>query len=272
MNPEREKLTTLLARIADPQGAPLTPQERQWLDEIHARYPFFAMPMQHGTPSAADALTAPSGEALARMSGNPEVSRFDDFYPQEHSNTTPTTTAAIDDFLNTFGHQSAEEDALLERLIFNPVPDYAQQLARQEEHSLPDDTEGDSRDARLNRFILSHRQPKAPSQPLSQEAAPQQSAQADLSLASAARRPSPRVAAPQEAAPRVAAASDGLLSMSLAKIYIKTRRYEAAYEILSDLSLRVPGKSAYFADQLRFLRKLIINQRHLDGDSNTRKQ
>ncbi|MDE5979652.1 MAG: hypothetical protein K2G84_06445, partial [Muribaculaceae bacterium] len=56
---------------------------------------------------------------------------------------------------------------------------------------------------------------------------------------------------------------------SLAKIYIKTRRYEQAYEILNDLSLRFPEKSSYFADQLRFLRKLILNERRrrVENDS-----
>ncbi|MDE6469309.1 MAG: hypothetical protein K2L28_10500, partial [Muribaculaceae bacterium] len=57
---------------------------------------------------------------------------------------------------------------------------------------------------------------------------------------------------------------DSLLSESLAKIFIKRGRYEKAYEIISGLNLKFPKKSAYFADQLRFLHKLIINQRRLD--------
>lgn len=56
---------------------------------------------------------------------------------------------------------------------------------------------------------------------------------------------------------------DSLLSESLAKIFIKQGRYERAYEIISGLNLKFPKKSAYFADQLRFLKKLIINQRRL---------
>ena len=50
-----------------------------------------------------------------------------------------------------------------------------------------------------------------------------------------------------------------MLSESLAKIYIKRRRYEKAYEIIHTLSLNFPEKSIYFADQLRFLKKLILN-------------
>jgi len=60
------------------------------------------------------------------------------------------------------------------------------------------------------------------------------------------------------------AAASSTLSESLAKIYIKQRRYAKAYEIISDLSLKFPEKSVYFADQLRFLQKLMINQSHID--------
>ncbi|MEG2573212.1 MAG: tetratricopeptide repeat protein [Bacteroides sp.] len=46
---------------------------------------------------------------------------------------------------------------------------------------------------------------------------------------------------------------------TLAKIYIKQRRYSKALEIIQKLSLKYPKKNAYFADQIRFLEKLIIN-------------
>ena len=55
---------------------------------------------------------------------------------------------------------------------------------------------------------------------------------------------------------------DSLLSESLAKIYIKQGRYAKAFEIISNLSLKYPEKSVYFADQMRFLQKLIINQQY----------
>jgi hypothetical protein len=45
---------------------------------------------------------------------------------------------------------------------------------------------------------------------------------------------------------------------TLANIYIKQRRYEKALEIIRGLSLKYPEKSIYFADQIRFLEKLII--------------
>jgi len=46
---------------------------------------------------------------------------------------------------------------------------------------------------------------------------------------------------------------------TLARIYIKQGRYEKALEIIQRLSLQIPKKNAYFADQIRFLEKLIIN-------------
>lgn len=46
---------------------------------------------------------------------------------------------------------------------------------------------------------------------------------------------------------------------TLAKIYVKQQRYSKALEIITRLNLKYPKKNAYFADQIRFLEKLIIN-------------
>jgi len=46
---------------------------------------------------------------------------------------------------------------------------------------------------------------------------------------------------------------------TLAKIYLKQKRYDHALEIFKSLSLKYPEKNVYFADQIRFLEKLIIN-------------
>jgi len=45
----------------------------------------------------------------------------------------------------------------------------------------------------------------------------------------------------------------------LAKIYLKQKRYDRALEIFKSLSLKYPEKNVYFADQIRFLEKLILN-------------
>ena len=52
---------------------------------------------------------------------------------------------------------------------------------------------------------------------------------------------------------------DGVFTETLARIYIKQGRYSKALEIIRRLSLQYPKKNAYFADQIRFLEKLIIN-------------
>lgn len=55
------------------------------------------------------------------------------------------------------------------------------------------------------------------------------------------------------------AGEEGYFTETLARIYIKQGRYDKALEIIRRLSLSFPKKNAYFADQIRFLEKLIIN-------------
>lgn len=55
------------------------------------------------------------------------------------------------------------------------------------------------------------------------------------------------------------ASEQGVFTETLAQIYIKQGRYEKALEIIKRLNLNYPKKSIYFADQIRFLDKLIIN-------------
>ena len=57
------------------------------------------------------------------------------------------------------------------------------------------------------------------------------------------------------------APSEVYFTETLARIYIKQCKYDKAIEIIRRLSLNYPKKSRYFADQIRFLEKLILNER-----------
>ncbi|MBQ7422540.1 MAG: tetratricopeptide repeat protein [Prevotella sp.] len=52
---------------------------------------------------------------------------------------------------------------------------------------------------------------------------------------------------------------EGYFTETLARIYIKQGRYSKALEIIQRLNLVYPKKNRYFADQIRFLEKLILN-------------
>jgi hypothetical protein len=255
MNDDAEKLR---AYLADPSAG----ADSAWLERMKERYPFFTLPRMERVRAACEGgemspqerqqaiadmvLSVADSDAAARVMGDEsEGGRFDGFYPPQKEKTTPSTTQTIDKFLATYGSADASETETLEKLIFNPVADYSQQLARREAADLPQtEPTGNSRDDRINRFILSVR-----SREESQKTSP-----------------APEIKAPAPAA------DNSLLSESLAKIYIKTRRYERAYEILNRLSLDFPEKNAYFADQLRFLRKLMvaesIRRKRIDKETN----
>lgn len=237
-----------------PEGS-LDAAELDALAAVQRSYPYFVAPalarLRHDADGAdTDALRrclavkAASGRALAFAAHGAD---WRDFYPAPGESEAKRTDDVIDIFLRTYGSCSPEEEALLERMIFNPTPDYSEMLAREEQENLPEEPapDADSQDARIAAFILSQHPAARHEEP---QPEPADEPETDA-------RP---VARPEH--------SDGsLLSESLAHIFIKQRRYERAYEIISGLSLKFPKKSAYFADQLRFLQKLIINQRRLNA-------
>lgn len=185
---------------------------------------------------ASVALNAPDASTLVTLI-DPEGSRFATFYPDTDKVETPSTDNAIDTFLNTYGNGiDPKEEALLERLIFNPAPDYSEVLAREAAADAPEpEAEKSEQDRLLDAFLSSQASetPESEPQPVEPQPAPERHAKPD---------------------------ADSPLSESLAKIFIRRGRYDKAFEIIKQLSLNFPEKSVYFADQLRFLQKLIYNQ------------
>ena len=107
--------------------------------ELLESYPCFTLPASRALldPSldedlrrrflSAVALNAPDVKTLITLI-EPNGARLAGFYPDGKRAETPTTESAIDTFLDTYGHGiDPREEALLERLIFNPAPDYSEE-------------------------------------------------------------------------------------------------------------------------------------------------
>lgn len=249
----------LKAIIADTTLIP----DDEWVDAMYRESPCFSLPAMLRLERDAGlseerrrelirrvALNSPDAEALYRVL-EPMSADFESIYPVGKDTGTPTTDAAINTFIDTYGtSDSSKEEEILEKLIFNPVADYAQILADEEERNLPDDSDadGDSQDSLINAFILKSRDNNGHFPGAVSEKSVETEDKVETE--------------PEPIKPPVVQ-DDSLLSESLAKIYIKQRRYDKAFEIISGLSLKYPEKSIYFADQLRFLQKLIINQKYI---------
>ena len=239
----------------------------EWVDEISEKYPYFLLPaalMMKRNSDLTDAdkekylprlaLNASDRDALALLIDDKE-GFLSQFYPNEAVKESVSTEKAIDTFLNNYGGSNSAEDALLEKLIFNPTPDYAQLLANEEEHSVPqqEDAQGNSQDALINAFIIKSKEQQGQPGVLNNEEEKEPVASQEVE------KEKETLTVPENNA------DDSMLSESLAKIYIKQRKYSKAYEIIRNLSLNFPEKSIYFADQLRFLQKLMINQRYIQS-------
>ena len=197
---------------------------------------------------ALNAADPAAASALANLTGDDWLS----LYPAADTLRRPDTGSAIETFLNTFGSQNASETAQLEKLIFNPTPDYATTLAMQEERSDAPAAPATEQDAMLDAFIASHPDGTAFAV---------EDAEAAVEVASVPPVPQPEPEAPAvdtaAAKPAPVAPVSSSLQESLAKSYIRQGRFQKAYDIISELNLNNPEKSAYFADQLRFLQKII---------------
>lgn len=216
--------------------------------ELMEKYPYFILPALVALKHCRGQLTEKEQNELSLKVAlsDPEhaclfdilsarAEEFRQFYPAEKQPGKPTTEDAIDTFLRRYGSKdNAEETELLERLIFNPVPDYASVLEQEASGAAPSEP-ADSQDALIDEFIRTHAPEK--NEPIS--------APVEAPVAASEVEPSP----------------DSLLSESLAKFHIHRQQYDKALEIIQNLSVSHPKESAHYETQIRFLKKLIKNQK-----------
>ena len=239
------------------------------------------------------ALAVGDRQALANVL-DPETD-FADFYPDMHP-VKLSTNDTIDAFLDRFGTGNDKETDLLTRMIFDTTPSEHLTLEDSEETAssdnsgnpenlgnsgnpenlenlgnpdssdksdssdLSDLSSPDSTASRIDAFLAVSKQPARVPEALKDlvaETRPEESYPAEQPakvLPSAKEEP---VVEEEKQASR-----PDSLTLSLAKMMIKNRNYNKALEIISRLNLENPEKSTYFADQIRFLKKLIIIQQH----------
>ena len=257
MNPDSNTSPALQGALEQLLEGRLSPESRSLLEQSLEETPAFALAevllLKHFGSSldaksverlrARVALSAGDRTAVIGFAG-PEALDFRMFYPPEKKAPRMSTDRALDVYRSKFSPDAAAEDALLEKLIFNPVADYSVTLEQQERQMAPET--------------------KMPDTPHKTEStkSPEHSKNPEPSFAPEF----PRLAVPQNTPPQPEdTQNQSLLSESLAKFYIKQGRFASAYEIISQLNLKYPKKSVYFADQLRYLRKLMQIQEYRNG-------
>jgi len=241
-----------IKRLTDDASGELS---RQWLDDACQAAPYSVMPplaflKRNGVKGNEDvlerlAIAFPDRQALALILGE-QAEALARFYLPEALPETPDTATAIDRFLDNYGKSNPDEIEAINQAIFNPQPDYADVLAAQEQDeggALP--AGGDAQDELINKFIAEQMQ-------LGQQAAqtPVVNPVGEQEKAEIA----------QDAIDNPTETDESMLSESLAKMYIARHKYSRALEIIKELSLKYPEKSIYFADQIRFLAKLVLNE------------
>lgn len=221
------------------------------MNPILNKYPYFVVPAIEELQNASGEERVALVRRIAAAVGDPTALRtiigvdpevFLSFYPDMK---TPelSTDDTIDSFIDRFGNPNTPKPTEVEDIITPVAVPY--DLSSLED--LPELTNADLFPADLAPGIPSDPIQTEKTEPTQTEAPePMQTEEPDPdsnsspSHASAGREPS--------------------LSESLARIMIKNGNYQKALEIITEISLNNPKKSVYFADQIRFLKKLIALQ------------
>ena len=221
------------------------------MNPILNKYPYFVVPAIEELQNASGEERVALVRRIAAAVGDPTALRtiigvdpeeFLSFYPDMK---TPelSTDDTIDSFIDRFGNPNTPKPTEVEDIITPVAVPY--DLSSLE--NLPELTNADLFPADLAPGIPSDPIQTEKPEPTQTEAPePMQTEELDSdsnsspSHASAGREPS--------------------LSESLARIMIKNGNYQKALEIITEISSNNPKKSVYFADQIRFLKKLIALQ------------
>ena len=228
---------------------------RQWLESAEQDAPYSVLPAltylkSNGIKGNEDVLSRlaiafPDRHSLALTLGE-DAAALADFYPSEEPIEKPDTVTTIDRFLDNYGKSNPGEVEAITRAIFNPQPDYADVLAAQEqEEGGAQFTSSDSQDELINKFIAQ------------QMELGEQAAQVPINTAVDEQE---KAAIAEDIIEDPTENDDSMLSESLAQMYIARNKYSQALEIIERINLKYPEKSIYFADQIRFLTKLVLNE------------
>lgn len=210
------------------------------------KYPYFINP-------AIDALPTATGEERMAMIRRIAVCVGDEatlrsiigIDPEEFARFYPdmlppelTTDDTISSFISKFSSEKAAETPQIEEIIAAPAIDYASMLEQEDmSATLSDGDPTETSDDPTSDIISNFLQVVPPKQPSQKR-----------------RIQSKNQTVPQE--------EDSGLSEALFKLMVKNKNYSKALEIITELSLNNPKKSIYFAYQMRFLKKLIKNQKN----------
>ncbi len=221
------------------------------MNPILNKYPYFVVPAIEELQNASGEERVALVRRIAAAVGDPTALRtiigvdpeeFLSFYPDMK---TPelSTDDTIDSFIDRFGNPNIPKPTEVEDIITPVAVPY--DLSSLED--LPELTNADLFPADLAPGIPSDPvQTGEPEPTRTEEPEPMQTEEPDSDANSS----------PSHAS----AGRESSLSESLARIMIKNGNYQKALEIITEISLNNPKKSIYFADQIRFLKKLIALQ------------
>lgn len=209
------------------------------------KYPYFIVPAIEELPSASGEERLQLVRRIAAAVGDPVALRaiigidpeeFIEFYPDLHSPEL-STEDTIDSFLDRFGGTNRPQATEIEDIITPVAVPYDMSSLE----ALPE-IEG----ADLN---IPSMPSMAAASVTNETMKPAPGVKQDTTIVESDKIPTSEQSNIER--------RDSNLSESLAKIMIKNGNYQKALEIITEISLNNPKKSIYFADQIRFLKKLI---------------